>query len=134
MDILGSLWNIIVLFFWAFIFIAALIAFIMVIGDLFRDKNLNGWAKAVWILFLVFIPLLTSLVYMVVRGGGIPGRINDAARQDRDAAEEYIREVAGSSPADEISKAKTLLDAGTITAEEFSALKATALLGTAGTR
>lgn len=132
MNLLSSLWDIIVLFFWAFVFIAALIAFVLVLTDLFRDRKLNGWAKAAWIFFLVFVPLLTALVYMIVRGGGIPDRINDEARRQREASEEYIREVAASGPADEITKAKALLDAGAITAEEFSALKSRALIGTVG--
>ncbi|MGL3150510.1 SHOCT domain-containing protein [Microbacterium sp. A82] len=127
MGILESLWDIIVLFFWSFVFIAALFAFILVVIDLFRDKKLNGWAKAVWVVFLVFVPLLTSLIYLIARGAGMPDRINDEARRQREANEGYIRDVAAISPADEILKAKTLLDSGAISAEDFAVLKARAL-------
>lgn len=132
MEILGSLWNILILFFTAFIFVASLIAFFLVLIDLFRDKTLNGWAKAAWILFLVFIPLLTALVYMVARGEGLSDRFYDEMQRRRAASDQYIREVAATSPADEIIKAQALLEAGTITAEEFAALKAHALAGSAG--
>lgn len=127
MPILDSLWSILVLFFWAFVFIASLFAVIMVVSDLFRDRALNGWAKAAWILFLVFVPLLTSLIYMIARGGSMPDRINEEARRSREAADAYIREVANSSPADEIGKAKALQDSGVITAGEFEAIKAKVL-------
>lgn len=129
MEIFESIWNTLVFFFWAFVFIAALIALILVLTDLIRDKSLNGWAKAVWILFLVFIPLLTSMIYIIARGRSMPDRINDDARRRRDAVDDYIREVATISPADEIAKAKALLDAGTVTTEEFEALKARVVTG-----
>ncbi|MBL3700774.1 hypothetical protein D3228_14160 [Leucobacter luti] len=95
----------------------------MVIVDLFRDRKLNGWAKAAWILFLVLVPLLTSLVYLIARGQGMAERVDEDAKESKDATDAYIREVAGASPADEIAKAKALLDSGAITAEEFAALK-----------
>ncbi len=130
LNILASLWDLLVLFFWAFVFISALIAVVMVISDLFRDKAMKGWAKAVWLLFLVLVPLLTALIYFIARGGSMPDRINDQARDAREATDAYIREVAGTGPADEISKAKALLDSGAISAEEFAALKARAINGT----
>nr|WP_237465775.1 SHOCT domain-containing protein [Leucobacter luti] len=118
-----SIWDVLVLLFWAFVFISALIAVVMVIVDLFRDRKLNGWAKAAWILFLVLVPLLTSLVYLIARGQGMAERVDEDAKESKDATDAYIREVAGASPADEIAKAKALLDSGAITAEEFAALK-----------
>lgn len=129
MNIVESLWDVLVLFFWAFVFLSSIIAVVLVLTDLFRDRALNGWAKAAWILFLVFVPLLTSLVYLIARGGTMSDRINDQAREARDATDAYIRDVAGASPADEVAKAKALLDAGTISTEEFAALKARAITG-----
>jgi hypothetical protein len=131
LNILESLWDVLVLFFFAFVLLGSLIAVVMVLSDLFRDRALNGWAKAAWIVFLVFVPLLTSLVYLIARGGSMPDRINDQAREARDATDAYIRDVAGSSPADEVAKAKALLDAGTITQDEFAAMKARAISGEA---
>ncbi|KQY76701.1 hypothetical protein ASD13_06350 [Microbacterium sp. Root1433D1] len=131
MNILESLWDVLVLFFFAFVLLGSLIAVVMVLSDLFRDRALNGWAKAAWIVFLVFVPLLTSLVYLIARGGSMPDRINEQAREARDATDAYIRDVAGSSPADEVAKAKALLDAGTITPDEFAAMKARAISGEA---
>lgn len=133
LNILESLWDVLVLFFFAFVLLGSLIAVVMVLSDLFRDRSLNGWAKAAWIVFLVFVPLLTSLVYLIARGGSMPDRINDQAREARDATDAYIRDVAGSSPADEVAKAKALLDAGTITPDEFAALKARVISGEAVT-
>ncbi len=129
LNILESLWDVLVLFFFAFVLLGSLIAVVMVLSDLFRDRALNGWAKAAWIVFLVFVPLLTSLVYLIARGGSMPDRINDQAREARDATDAYIRDVAGSSPADEVAKAKALLDAGTITPDEFAAMKARTISG-----
>lgn len=120
-------WSVIWSFFWIFAFIAYLIALFAVIGDLFRDHKLNGWWKALWIVFLVFIPFLTVLVYLIARGPGMRERAEREASQAQEATERYIRTVAHHSPADEITKAKVLLDAGTITAQEFETIKAHAL-------
>lgn len=124
-----SLWNIISVFFWAFIFIGALFALVTIVTDLFRDKKLNGWWKALWLVFLVFVPLLTSLVYLIARGEGMAERSDRQYRQSQEAAEEYIRHIAASSPSpsDEIAKAKSLLVAGTITEAEYETLKQHAL-------
>lgn len=129
MSIWESVWDVLVLLFWAFVFISALFAALMVLTDLFRDRKLNGWAKAAWIVFLVFVPLLTSLVYLIARGGTMSERINDNAREAREATDAYIRDVVGSSPTDEIVKAQRLLEAGTITSDEFAVLKSQALRG-----
>ena len=129
MAILESLWGILVLFFWTFVLLASLLSVVMVLTDLFRDRRLNGWAKAAWILFLVFVPLLTALVYLIARGGSMPERINEQAKEARDATDAYIRDVAGASPVDEIAKAKALLDAGAITEDEFTALKRRVVAG-----
>lgn len=127
MHIFSSLWDAFWLFFWIFAFVAYLMALFSVIGDLFRDRELSGWWKALWILALFVLPFLTLLVYLIARGDGMARRNVKAVREQQESAEEYIKTVAGTSPADEIARAKALLDAGTITAEEYEALKAKAL-------
>jgi len=127
-----NFWNIIWLFFWSFAFIAYLFALFSIIGDLFRDHKLNGWWKALWIIFLIFVPFLTALIYLIARGPGMAERAQKQAREVQQAQESYIRHVADSSPADEIAKAKALLDNGTITQAEFDHLKARALTGAGG--
>lgn len=120
-------WDFLWLFFWGFIFFAYLMVLFAIIGDIFRDPELNGWLKAVWTIFLVFLPILTALVYVIARGQGMARRQAEAAMQARTEADTYIRSVAVSSPADEIARAKNLLDSGAITQSEFDALKARAL-------
>ncbi len=129
MDFWNNFWNIIWIFFWSFAFVAYLFALFAIIGDLFRDHKLNGWWKAVWIIFLVFVPFLTALIYLIARGAGMAERSQREARQVQTATDSYIQQVAGSasSPADEIAKAKALLDAGTITQAEFDHIKSRAL-------
>lgn len=108
------------------VFISYLFALFAVVGDLFRDRKLNGWAKAIWIIFLIWIPFLTLLAYLIFRGAGMSQRAEATAQQQKAAADDYIRSVAG-GPADEIARAKSLLDAGTISADEYAKLKAKAL-------
>lgn len=120
-------WSIVWFFFWSFAFISYLFALFAVVSDLFRDHTLGGWWKALWLVCLVFVPFLTVLVYLVARGRGMAERSQRGAAQAQRAADDYIRTVAGSSPADEISKAKALLDSGTITPDEYERLKGAAL-------
>jgi len=130
MNIWNDFWSIMWFFFWSFVFIAYLMALFSIISDIFRDRELNGWLKAIWIIFLVFLPFITALVYVIARGRGMAERNQKDVRQAQEATDTYIRSVAASSPADEIAKAKALYDAGTISAEEFAHLK-TRALGTA---
>ncbi len=123
----GSFWDLIWWFLWAFVFVAYLFALFAIISDLFRDHKLSGWWKAVWIFFLIFFPLITALIYLIARGGGMAQRSAAQAKQFQQAQNEYIKQVAGSSPSDEIAKAKALLDAGTISQAEYDALKAKVL-------
>ncbi|PZQ89064.1 MAG: hypothetical protein DI534_09835 [Leifsonia xyli] len=128
MTFLSNFWDAIWLLFWTFAFVAYLFAIFAIIGDLFRDHKLAGGWKALWIIFLIFLPFLTALVYLIARGKGMAERSAAAASQTQRAGEAYIREVAGTAtPSDEITKAKALLDAGVITQDEFAALKAKAL-------
>ncbi|WP_120950222.1 SHOCT domain-containing protein [Arthrobacter oryzae] len=122
-------WNVIWLFFWGFAFVSYLFALFAVITDIFRDRELNGWLKAIWLLFLVFVPFLTVLVYLIARGRSMAERQARSAQRADAATTEYIRSVAGASPTQEIAKAKELLDAGTLTQGEFEAVKAKALSG-----
>ncbi|WP_158863090.1 SHOCT domain-containing protein [Leifsonia sp. AG29] len=125
----SNFWSVVWLFFWSFAFVAYLFALFAIISDLFRDHKLNGWWKALWIIFLIFVPFLTALVYLIARGPGMAERSQREARQVQSATDQYIRTVAQASPADEIAKAKALLDAGTISPEEFAHLKSRALAG-----
>lgn len=119
-----SFWDIFWWFFVVYAFFAFLYALFIVISDVFRDKDLNGWWKAVWIVFLAFVPFLTLLVYMVARGKGMAQRSMERAKRDQAEADSYIRSVASASPTEEIAKAKALMDAGTISPEEFQRIKA----------
>jgi putative oligomerization/nucleic acid binding protein/phospholipase D-like protein len=113
---------------WIFYFTVYIFMVFLIISDLFRDHKLNGWWKAVWIIFLIFVPFLTALVYLIARGSGMAERAQKEARQVQAATDDYIRATAGAaSPSDEIAKAKALLDAGTINQQEYDALKAKAL-------
>ena len=127
MSFLANLWDFLWMFFTIFVFFAWLMALFSIIGDLFRDRTLSGVAKAIWLLFLIFIPFLTAVVYLIVRGGGMSDRATAQVRAQQTAAENYIRSVSGTNPAHEIAEAKGLLDAGVITPAEFDALKAKAL-------
>lgn len=130
MNHFNTFWDVIWTFFWAFAFIAYLIALFSIITDLFRDREMSGILKAVWLIFLFFLPFLTALIYLIARGDGMARRSAEQAKANQERAHEYIRDVAGSSASDEIAKAKGLLDNGTITAEEYEKLKATALAST----
>lgn len=124
-------WTWIAWFFWAFVFFAYLMVLFSILGDLFRDSSVNGFVKAIWIIFLIFVPFLTALIYLIARGNGMTKRSMAQAAEMRAAQDEYIRQAAGSggSSVDDIAKAKALLDAGTISQAEFDALKAKALAG-----
>ncbi|MGP9723079.1 SHOCT domain-containing protein [Corynebacterium sp. AOP40-9SA-29] len=120
-------WDFFWLMIYAFFLISYLIVLFQIITDLFRDRELGGGWKAVWIIFLILIPLITVLVYLVTRGRGMAERQRETAAQAQRGAEDYIRHVAGSSPAEQISSASQLLQDGVITREEFDRLKAKAL-------
>ena len=123
----GSFGDLIWWFLWAFVFFTYLMALFVVIGDLFRDHKLNGWWKAVWIIFLIFVPFLTLLVYRIARGKGMAERGLAQAKEYKAAQDQYIKSVAGASPSEEIAKAKSLLDSGAITQAEFDHIKTKAL-------
>ncbi len=120
-------WDFFWLMVWGFVFISYLMVLFQVIADIFSDRSLNGWAKTIWVIALFIAPPLTALVYLIARGRGMGERQLQAAADSRAAAEQYVRSVAGSSPADSIAKAKALLDSGAISQQEFEVLKAKAL-------
>ena len=125
---MDSFWD----FFWFIISFFLLMAYLMVLFqiviDLFRDHTVGGGMKAVWVVGLIFLPVLTAVIYLIARGSGMAERAMAAAQGAQQDADAYIRSVAASSsPADEIARAKSLLDSGAITADEFEKLKAKAL-------
>lgn len=120
-------WELLSWMLWATVFIGYLFALFAIISDLFRDDKLNGWWKALWVFFLIFLPFITALVYLIARSKGMAERSNRAARDANNAAQSYIREVAGSSPTQEIEAAAALLAAGSISQDEFNTLKLKAL-------
>ncbi len=126
MSFWSTIWDVIWWFFTIFVFVAYLIALFSIIGDLFRDRKLNGFAKALWLLFLIFLPFLTALAYLIFRGRGMGERAETQANEAKAATDEYIRSVAGGATA-EIAQAKQLLDSGAITEAEFQQLKQAAL-------
>jgi predicted PurR-regulated permease PerM len=117
------LWSLLVIFFMIMYF---MILFSVVI-DLFRNHQMGGFAKALWIIFLIFIPLISLLIYVIVYGKSMAQRQQAAvveAQQEQDA---YIKQVAGTSPAEQIAQAQQLLNSGAISQDEFDKLKAKAL-------
>ena len=95
-----------------------------IITDLFRDHALSGWAKAAWVFFLVFIPFLTALIYLVARGSGMRDRTIKAQAEAKQHFDSYVREQAGASPADELHKLNELKEKGALSSEEFEKAKA----------
>jgi len=114
-----------------FLFFAWFMCLFWIFGDIFRSKDLGGVARTLWVLFVIFIPWLGILVYLIARGRGMQERQLEQAIQMHRAQAEYIKSVASSTPtsgaADQIASAKGLLDSGTITKAEFDQLKAKAL-------
>lgn len=124
----GSTWD----FLWHFLIIFAWIAYLLVLFQiltdlLWRDHKTSGLGKAVWVIFLLVVPWFTALVYLVTRGKEMTERAREASAAVKKQTDDYIRDAAGRSPAQEIADAKSLLEAGTITQAEFDGLKAKAL-------
>ena len=124
---MSNFWDTVLLILMTFVLVAYLLVLFQIIVDLFRDKNLGGFSKAIWFIGLVFLPFLTALLYIIFRGRGMSERQVAAVRDARAETDAYIRSVAGKSAAEQIADAKALLDAGTINADEFARLKAKAL-------
>ena len=119
---LDVLWTMIIFFAWvAWIWIA-----ITIFIDIFRRHDIGGWHKAAWVVFVIVLPFVGVLVYLIAQHEGMRERSEKQARAQQEAFDQYVREAAGGSAA-EIAKAKEMLDAGTITQAEFQAIKAKAL-------
>jgi len=107
-----------------FFFVVWIWILITILSDLFRDHEISGWAKAAWVLFLVFIPFLTALIYLIARGEGMRDRTIKAQADAKKHFDEYVREQAhASSPADELHKLAELKDKGALSQEEFDQAK-----------
>jgi len=119
---------------WTFVtFFALLVYFWLVItvfGDLFRRHDISGWGKAGWSVFVIFLPLIGSLTYLITQGRGMADRNVVQVRETRQQTDDYIRSVAapGFRSVDEIARGKELLDRGAISQEEFEQLKRRALV------
>jgi hypothetical protein len=121
-------WDFFWLLVWTFFFVCYLMVLFQVIGDLFRDKELSGWWKALWIIFLIIFPFLALIIYLIARGRGMAERQAGEMRKAQVATDQYIQTVASrSNPTEQIASAKNLLDSGAITQEEFEKLKQKAL-------
>ena len=122
--ILDFFWTIFEIFIW----VLWIWILIWILIDIFRSRDLSGFAKALWLLFVVFIPIIGILVYLIVRGGSMHERSVQQAQQQDQQARAYIREAAGEgSSADQLAKLADLRDRGVITPEEFEREKAKVL-------
>ena len=121
-------WDFFWLLFWTYIFVAYLMLLFHIFADVFRDRDLGGFAKALWVIFLIVAPFLSVLIYLIVRGRSMAERQAGAARQAQAQTEQYIQSVASApNSAAQIASAKALLDDGTITPSEYEQLKVKAL-------
>jgi hypothetical protein len=125
----NSFWDVLLWSFWFFIWIAALMVWFRCLMDLFSDHELSGWAKAGWVILLIFVPWLGALIYLIARGRSMADRQMKILAQQQAAQQEYIKQAAGTtaSPAAQIADARALLDSGAINQTEFDSLKAKAL-------
>jgi hypothetical protein len=119
---LNILWTMIIFFAWViWIWIV-----IMILADVFRRRDTSGWAKAAWTVFIIILPFLGTLIYLIANHEGMADRNEKQAAGQKAEFDQYVQSVAG-GPAAEIDKAKQLLDSGAITQQEFDAIKAKAL-------
>jgi hypothetical protein len=116
-DALLTVLEIFLLVIWIWILITIMI-------DLFRDPDTSGWAKAVWVFFLIFVPFLTALIYLIVRGKGMRERAIQHQADLQKATDQYIKQAAGTTPVDELHKLNDLKEKGAISEQEYDKLKA----------
>ncbi len=133
MDFFDSLIDILWWTFGILVMVAYFFVLFRIIMDIFRDKSLGGWAKAIWLIALIFLPVITALIYVIARGKGMAHRDVEAMEEYRAAQVEYTKDLMKdaskpATPAEQIAHAKELLDSGAITEEEFDKLKAKALV------
>lgn len=129
MDFLSDFLSILLFTLFIFIWIGFLIVVFRIVIDIFRDRELNGWLKALWLVVILMLPALGALIYLIARGKSMAERDLESAQMARSAQVEYTKGLVAEAtgPASEIKAAKELLDAGTITEAEYEALKAKAL-------
>lgn len=124
---MSNFWDLILLMLSTFVLVAYLLILFQIFADLFRDQQLGGVFKAIWLVGLVLAPPLTAIIYIIARGSGMATRQRERFERVKSETDAYIRQAAGKSPAEQIADAKALLDAGTINQEEFGLLKQKAL-------
>jgi hypothetical protein len=95
-----------------------------IITDLFRDHEMSGWGKAVWVFFLIFLPFITALIYLIARGSGMRDRTIKAQADAKKHFDDYVRQTAHTSPADELHKLQELKEKGALSDDEFQQAKA----------
>ena len=117
------LWSMVIFF----LFVIWIWILITVFADIFRRRDIGGGMKAVWIIFVILLPYLGVFIYLIAEGHHMAERNAEQMSAARAQQDDYIKSVAGSSPADQIAQAKSLLDSGAITQAEFDGLKAKAL-------
>jgi hypothetical protein len=125
-----SFWDVILSIFWFMILFAWISLLFTIFADIFRDHELSGWGKALWTLFLIFLPWLGAVIYLIARGRSMNERARAQAQHNEQAFGQYVRETAAAgtrSTADELGKLADLRDRGTISAEEFAHAKAKVL-------
>ena len=120
----NSLGELLLLTLEIFFFVIWIWILITILTDLFRDHELSGWAKAAWVLFLVFIPFLTALIYLIARGAGMRDRTIKAQADAKKHFDEYVQQQAHTAPADELHKLNDLKEKGALSQEEFDKAKA----------
>jgi hypothetical protein len=125
---MSDFWDFFWLLIWTYLFVAYLVVLFHIITDVFRDRDLGGFAKALWMIALILVPFLSALIYLIARGRGMTERRAVEIENAQAETERYIQSVAKApSSADQIASAKALLDEGTINQGEYDQLKAKAL-------
>ena len=118
LDLFGTMLGLFVFIIWFWLLI-------IIFSDIFRSRDMGGWAKAIWVLFIIILPFLGILIYLIARGGKMHERAEQAAQQQQEAFDAYVKETAGSSSnVDQLAKLADLKQSGAITDAEFEAQKA----------
>lgn len=120
---LDVFWTMLIFFLW----VCWIIVLFRVFADLFRRDDVSGWGKAAWCVFVIVLPFLGVLVYVIAHGGDMARRDVDQSRAQQAQFDDYVKTVASGGPAAEIEKAKQLLDSGAINQQEYDAIKAKAV-------
>ncbi len=126
-----GLWEFLVSIFWFMILFAWIWLLIVILMDIFRDHEMSGWGKGLWVLFIIVVPWLGAIVYLIARGGKMHERAAAEAARSEEAFKQYVKETAAaggaSSTADELAKLADLRDKGALSAEDFEKAKAKVL-------